>query len=195
MFLYKVIRCLVVKKIELQGRNGKGKFVLVDDEDYDNLIKYKWYTQKSGIIYGYFGFNKKISIHRFIMKPNSKSVQIDHIDQNRLNNQKSNLRFCTNQQNACNQRKRPSLICSSKYKNVSYSKRDIKWRAYIVQNNKQTHVGYFENEIDAAEHADYYAIKLFGEFACLNFPDKNYSNFMDKIKRRLKPNINKEVIA
>jgi hypothetical protein len=43
-------------------------------------------------------------------------------------------------------------------------------------------LGYFNNEVDAAEAYDFAAIELFGEYAYLNFPDKNYNNF--KLNKR-----------
>lgn len=171
-----------MKFIQLRGKDSN-KFVIVDDEDYEYLCKLKLYACTNGLIYINFRYGKKVLLHRYLMKPNNSDIKIDHIDRNRLNNQKSNLRMCSNQENCRNQHKRKGNY-SSKFKNVIWEKRSKKWRAYIVVDNKQKHIGLFNNEIEAAEHADFYAIKLFGEFACLNFPNKNYDNFQDKIKRR-----------
>lgn len=62
---------------------------------------------------------------------------------------------------------------TSKYVGVSWFKRDSKWRAYLKQNGKQFHLGYFASEIEAAKAYDKKALKLFGEFACINFINLN----------------------
>jgi len=89
----------------------------------------------------------------------------DHQDGNGLNNQRYNIRECTNSQNAMN-----SQIIrkhSSQFKGVSWFKRDKKWRSYI--DYPQKHIGYFNSEIEAAKAYDMRAKELFGEFAYLNF--------------------------
>jgi predicted GIY-YIG superfamily endonuclease len=58
---------------------------------------------------------------------------------------------------------------TSKYKGVSWFKRDECWRSWIHYNGKQQHLGYFHLEIDAANAYDEAAKKYFGEFANLNF--------------------------
>jgi len=113
-----------MKQIPLYGQYGHGKFALVDDEDYDELIKYRWfgiYAKVSSNIY--VVKNTRINdkwtnrrIHQIIMQPKKGEI-IDHIDGNTLNNQKSNLRICTHQQNSSNKRKYKNG--SSKYKGVT----------------------------------------------------------------------------
>ena len=88
----------------------KNKFTLVDDEDYELVNKYNWYFGA-----GYARSMEKILMHRLIMKA-KKGQMIDHIDGNGLNNQRSNLRFCTHSQNMAN--KKGFKNTSSKYKGV-----------------------------------------------------------------------------
>lgn len=97
---------------------------------------------------------------------NIKGKQIDHRDGNGLNNQIENLRLVNNQQNNCNKNKQ--INNSSGYKSVSWSKIANKWRAYIVLNKQQIHLGYFTEIIDAANAYNIAAIKYHGEFAKLN---------------------------
>jgi hypothetical protein len=93
---------------------------------------------------------------------------VDHIDNDGLNNRRSNLRICTIKQNSRNSR---SPGGASRYKGVSRDKRHKKWRVKIICNGKRISVGYFANEIKAALAYDEHAKELFGEYAYLNFPD------------------------
>jgi hypothetical protein len=71
------------------------------------------------------------------------------------------------QQNAMNGKKHKNS--TSQYKGVSFFKRDQNWHAQIMLNSKQIHIGYFEDEIDAARAYDTKAKELFGTFAKTNF--------------------------
>jgi len=170
----------IMKKIPLTC----DKFALIDDEDFERVNQYKWYAKrpknKNGIWYASGCVNgETISMHRFILGLKKGDGQItDHIDDNGLNNQKSNLRKCTAQQNRQNARKRRN-ICSSKYLGVWYFAPDsailneeipkIQWRAQICVNGKLKHLGTFNSEEQAALAYDLAAKKHFGEFARLNF--------------------------
>ncbi|MFW9874253.1 MAG: AP2 domain-containing protein [Candidatus Thorarchaeota archaeon] len=161
-----------MKKIVLT----KDKFALVDDEDFDYLNQWKWHalTKKKPNTIRYYacrtikenGKKKNIYMHRLLMNF-PKNKQVDHSDHDTLNNQKSNLRTCTNAQNSYNQNKR---IGSSQYKGVHWYKQTKKWVARIMYNYKNISIGYFKSEIEAAKAYDEKAKKLFGEFAYLNFP-------------------------
>jgi len=96
-----------------------------------------------------------------------------HIDHNGLNNRKSNLRICTNSQNLWNQRVRSKG--GSKYKGVVWHRRDKKRIAQINPNKRHTHLGYFENEIEAAIAYDRKAVESGTGFLppprpCRDFP-------------------------
>ena len=77
-----------MKKIHLRGKHGLGKYTLVDDVDFKLLNIYKWRLGKNGYVSG----SKNQFIHRVIMNP-PQDKEIDHIDGNPLNNQRSNLRI------------------------------------------------------------------------------------------------------
>lgn len=143
--------------------------ILVDDEDYEFLSRFKWnvVTTKDGNTYARTKPDRKtnITIHQLLMKSGG-NVYVDHIDHNGLNNQKINLRLCNNKQNQANSKKNKRLL--SQYKGVSYSKSKKKWRAYISPDRKFIHLGYFDLEIDAMNAYNEAAIKHFGEFAFLN---------------------------
>ena len=95
----------------------------------------------------------------------------DHINRNRLDNRRANLRLCTYAQSARNVSKQAShngRKCSSKYKGVTLRKKSGLWMARIDKDYEQYHLGYFENEEDAARAYNEAAIELHGEFASLN---------------------------
>jgi hypothetical protein len=96
-----------------------------------------------------------------------KKYTVDHIDNNPLNNQKSNLRICSLKDNSKNSTKRNNT--SSKYKGVYFENYTKKYKANIKVDYKTINLGRFLNEIDAAKAYDKAAIKYFGEFANLNF--------------------------
>jgi len=156
---------------------SQGKFALVDDEDFDFLMQWKWHFFKTGnSLYagrgkhlGYFNGKKKgttILMHREINKT-PDGFDTDHIDGNGLNNQKSNLRTATRSQNQRN-RSRKSPNKSSKFKGVSWQKQAGKWHASIRIGDKTIHLKNHDKEVDAAKAYNVAAIKYFGEFSCLN---------------------------
>ena len=94
--------------------------------------------------------------------------QVDHINHNTLDNRKYNLRLCTIAQNQHNQQIK-NVNKTSKYKGVSWSPRQKSYRADIVKGKEHLFLGYYKDEIDAAQAYDNKAAELFGEFANLNF--------------------------
>ncbi len=148
----------------------KGKFAIVDADDYYRLVKYKWHISDpaSNTLYAARRLERKsLKMHRVIMGAPDHLV-VDHIDHNGLNNCKSNLRLCTLAQN--NRNCGASKGASSRYKGVSWRKDTKKWEAMIRFNKKMYRLGTFKNEIDAARAYDKKAAQLHGEFAYLNFP-------------------------
>ena len=104
-------------------------------------------------------------LHQLIY--NSEAA-VDHINGDTLDNRKANLRAATRSQNQMNKRKYGNF--SSNFKGVSWNKRTKKWVAYIKLNRKKTHLGYFRDEMKAAQAYDTAARELFKEYARLNFP-------------------------
>jgi hypothetical protein len=151
----------------------KGKVALVDDEDFERLSKYKWTTQK-GQKGGYYAHRtitvslnckKKILLHRQILGISDPNIKVDHKDRNSLNNQKENLRICTQSQNLANRESK--LGSTSKYLGVSWHKVNKIWVASINKGPKK-YLGSFRNEVDAAKAYNEAASKVHGEFANLN---------------------------
>lgn len=159
-----------MKEIQLskQGKN-RGKYVaLVDDEDFEYLNQFMWHALKHGnTFYALRALKdngKKASQYMHCAIMGGKGI--DHIDHNGLNNQRSNLRLCSQSQNVMNARKAPNR--TSVYKGVCFNKAARKWEAQIIINGYRIHLGYFISETDAALAYNEKATELFGEFACLN---------------------------
>ena len=147
--------------------------ILVSDQDYDSLkdLKFCWSQQPNGNYYIQYCKKGKCSyIHRMIMNP-PKGKVVDHINKNTLDNRRSNLRICTQQNNTCNQKLYKSN--TSGYKGVIEEKdgRKKKWRAEICCKKIKYYVGSFYNLEEAAKAYDKKALELFGEFAVFNFPN------------------------
>lgn len=142
-----------------------GHKILIDDEDADLVREYTW-----TILDGYARSVKtvrhphSIAMHRLIMGAQKEQI-IDHVDRNGLNNCRSNLRFCTRSQNACNS---ISKCGTSKFKGVSYVKDVGRWVSAISFNKKHYHLGFYRDETEAALAYNKAALELHGEFARLN---------------------------
>ena len=165
-----------MKKFELSGKNGIGKFILVDDEDFEKIKQWKW--QLSNRVYACRSkwlkprkLNKQTTVymHRFIL--DFPELEVDHINRDKLDNRKCNLRLVSNQQSAFN--RKPHKDSKSGYKGVDFHDqkwRKTNWRAQIKINGKNTLIGYFNSSMDAAKAYDKTAKEHFGEYAYLNFP-------------------------
>lgn len=168
MIVSKVGKSIDMQQITL----SKGKFALVDNEDYEYLNQWKWHASSSGYASRskYIGkvpgknFNKAILMHRLICST-PEDMQTDHIDGNKLNNTRSNLRNVTVSQNQMNSVRKNG---NSQYKGVCFHKRDEKFQTNINIGSKQIFVGSYKDEKIAAMAYNLAAIKYFGKFARIN---------------------------
>lgn len=146
----------------------QGKSTIVDDGDFIELSKYKWYAEKrSNGYYARTTINgKNFYMHRFILSLSDKSKYADHINRNTLDNRRINLRECTPVDSSCNKGKRQNT--SSQYLGVCFDKSRGKFMAYVNYNKKRTYLGRFASEADAAIAYNKKAILLQKEFANLN---------------------------
>jgi hypothetical protein len=160
---------------------ASGMSVYVDNDDYTAVSQLTWCVKSRSDGNGFYVYRyirqaprKYIRqlLHHFLMNP-EPGVRVDHRNGNGLDNQRSNLRIATQQENSFNQRKRERAI--SRYKGVTNTGLihhkyvpSKPWRARIRYNNQLIDLGYFATEDEAAAAYDNAADCLFGDFACLN---------------------------
>jgi hypothetical protein len=141
---------------------------IIDVADYEWLRKYTW--RATGTSAGHYAYctirGRQVLMHRLIMNPPPGMV-VDHINGNKQDNRRSNLRVCTQAENLRNSRKHHG---TSRFKGVSWYSKLRKWEAKICRNGETTHLGWFKDEVEAAKAYDRAAVRLFGQFTRLNFP-------------------------
>lgn len=146
----------------------RGLFCIVDESDYEELCKFKWHSlHAKGCFYAARKVkNKIILMHRQLIGAKKGEI-VDHINGDKMDNRRCNLRVCNGSQNQMNRK----LTHNSKsgFKGVTWFGRDGKWRSYITHKRKFIHIGYFNSKEDAALSYDNMARQLFGAFAKLNF--------------------------
>lgn len=154
----------------------QGKIALVDDCDFDYLNQWKWCAAKARRTYYAFRrmeINGKMTVgtmHQFLINQ-PKGMQIDHKDDNGLNNQRNNLRICTNQENHMKMQTAKLIKGKAKtslFKGVCFCKRTGRWAVSIKINGKNKFLGRHVSEIYAATVYNDAAKVMFGEFARLN---------------------------
>jgi hypothetical protein len=164
-----------MKQIDLSTKKYPNTFALVDDEDYNELAGYNWFAHDDNDRTIYVtrntvkedsGGRTQVLMHRQIVNA-GVGWEVDHIDRNGLNNQRSNLRLCTKSQNQHNANMRSDN--TSGFKGVSRAKGARSWQARIRVDGKLIHLGSFSEKSEAAKAYDEVARKYFGEFARTNF--------------------------
>ena len=141
---------------------------LFDEEDKELVSQNKWHLMKNGYVActkyvkGSGRKNQKnicIYFHRIITNA-PKGKVVDHINGNKLDNRKENLRVCTQRENMVN----CGMLKNNKsgYKGVSWHKAAKKWESYLHFNNKKIRLGFFEDIEKAAEKRNKAFNKYFG---------------------------------
>lgn len=152
-------------KIELT----QGKTATVSAEDFDYINQWKWSYDahnncavRSQFIRrdGKKQISKTILMHNLIMDtPNGKDT--DHINGDRLDNRRDNLRVCTHKQNQRNMNMHKDN--TSGYKGVSKS-REGRWVVKI--GNK--YIATYTDIVSAAKRYNTEAVSRYGKYANLN---------------------------
>ncbi len=171
----------MTRRIPLRGVHGKGRYVLVDDADYEALVGFSWHLSNPNRTHRYAVHTftermpdgsrrtKQLAMHRQILEA-PPGLKVDHIDGNTLNNTRKNLRLATDAQNS--QNNGGSSRSVSRFKGVGWHAGIGRWQAQIGHEGKVLYMGLFKNEIEAAKVYDQKARELFGDFARLNFPEE-----------------------
>lgn len=167
----------------------QGYQTIVDDDDFQELSKFKWFAWKvtGGNIYAarHIDKNKIVKMQNYLMNPPAGRI-VDHINGDSLDNRKENLRICTQAENNRNSRIRKDN--KSGFKGVHLRKKIDGSLVYTVmigageENGKQknAYMGCYESARTAAKIYDMAAVMLWGHYAWLNDP----KNFIPGLKLR-----------
>jgi len=109
-------------EIKLNGVNAAGKFAKVSNSDYEMVMRHSWYYRDGYALAKISG--REVRMHRYILDVRDPMMIVDHIDHNRLNNTRENLRIVTYLQNANNREDNVFLECFGEKKTISEWSRD-----------------------------------------------------------------------
>ena len=141
-----------MKKIPLT----KGQFAIVDDEDYEWLNERSWCYSHGYALRG-TNSGKRIYMHREINNT-PEGLETDHINRDKLDNRRSNLRTANRSMNSANHSAHRHNITG--IKGVVLDKRTRLYRAQIGVDGKRIHLGYFK-DVEQAKQARGKAEKIY----------------------------------
>jgi hypothetical protein len=142
-----------------------------DKEDYTLVSKYCWsIDNQNGYVKTIDKVNNtgKLYLHRLVMNcSKGDNTIVDHIDRNRVNCRKNNLRIVTRCQNNMNM----SIRCDNTtgVTGVHWDKKMKQWCSLISANKTKIHLGYFDNFEDAVKARKEAEEKYFGEYNRTNY--------------------------
>ena len=162
-------------ELTVRGRRGETHTAMIDDAD-ERLAGYTWRMTNNGYAIRAEkrkGKTRRYLLHREVLGLDRGDPNVDHINGEKLDCRRSNLRLCPNGQteNLRNARKRRAnggKPCSSRFKGVSLDRRYGAWKAYITVGGATRHIGMFATEADAARAYNREAKRHFGEWARMN---------------------------
>lgn len=141
------------------------EYALIDDDLYDTVIgfgKGNWQLDSQGYVRIQIG-RKPFFMHHFALSKKT-GFDVDHIDRNRLNNQRSNLRYLEHYKNCAN--RGPNINNTSGYKGVTLM--NGRWIAVLRVKSVKIHIGSFSTPEKAAQAYNEKAKLHIGEGAYLN---------------------------
>ena len=136
---------------------------LFDKDDYDLIKDFCWMENDQGYILSYTNNRKSPErMHRFLLKPNKDEI-IDHINGNRADNRRNNLRISNKQLNGINRGCNKTNLIG--YKGVSYDKRNKRYASRIYIEGKNIFLGYYDTPEEASQVRIDEENRLFGDYS------------------------------
>lgn len=146
------------------GRTSQGIEFYIDAEDLQKVSDKSWHVNSLG--YVQTNIHKDGTsplLHKILLGDYGKGLCVDHIDRNKLNNRKSNLRLCWQKDNAKNKSVRSDN--TSGFTGVYLDKRNGGWFAAITADGETHYLGSFRNFEDAVRARIEGEKEYFGEYA------------------------------
>jgi len=154
-----------MKKIPLYQKGKIVAWSLVDDEDYERFSFKRWNLSPFGYArskYRKDNIEATCFLHRFIMNAQPGTI-LDHINGDKLDNRKSNLRFCTTSQNGYNRKRQKNNI--SGHAGIGWNKQFGKWKARIRRDQTPIYEEHFDDFDEAVREYRKNHKQLIGEFS------------------------------
>ncbi len=157
-----VVQYFTMRKIALT----KGYSALVDEMDFEVLSRWKWQYASGYAVHSTHasGHSVQLKMHRFLTEAKRGEI-VDHIDGDRLNNCRANLRIVSSSVNAQNRMNEAHL---ENFKGVYFCRQKEKYVSSITVNGHKKTLGYFDDPIQAALAYDVAAVEWFGKDAATN---------------------------
>lgn len=135
-------------------RNRAGEVIaeaILDDEDFESYGQHRWCLMKNGYAVRAIKISKNKTatyyLHREIVGPYPSGMCVDHVNRNRLDNRRENLRIIPLAANTQNVGPHPNS--SSKYRGVTWNKKSKNWQAQVSIDGKNHYLGRFDSEDEA----------------------------------------------
>ena len=138
-------------RIPLRDLKGNVKAHTIVDECDATFAQRRWCLNNGG-----YAKSSQGLLHRLIVGATDRLIPVDHINRDRLDNRRRNLRIATFKQNNLNRKKREGT--SSVYLGVTRLEAKKKWGAYIHIDCNRICLGSHDLEIDAARQYDNYVL-------------------------------------
>jgi hypothetical protein len=168
--------------ITLNGK--KGGIAIVSKNDFESVKKYQWHQNQDGYAQGNIS-GVLMLMYRYIMKVTNRDQIIDHINGNRLDNRRDNLRLTDVQLNSENKKLNKNKKTSI-YRGVFFDKKNKKFQVTTNIGGKRLNMGCYDTETKAAEVFDMYIVHEDLNHVTLNFPEKRNEYLKRDYKRYIK---------
>ena len=139
-----------------------GTFFAIDSTDEETIKLHSWYIGGNGYVVTNIN-SRRVYLHKMLLGVDNNTL-VDHINRDKMDNRKSNLRHADKSLNAANAGLRRDNTVT-KHKNIKFDKRYNTFIVRIVKDGVPHYCGRYKNLFDAVRAANEHRVNLFGEFA------------------------------
>lgn len=162
----------------------RGHFAIVDETDAESVAAHCWHLVSTpdrviAAAASRIG-ERRVYMHHLLIGEPRAGQEVDHINGDPLDNRRSNLRVTDRRGNGRNLHPAPGA-----FKGIYWRKDTNRWTATINPDRRSVSLGCFDRAEDAARAYDEGARRLFGQFACVNFPTPEEAALQDRPRLRM----------